>query len=335
MAINRIWHSGGELGTVLEADVAYGSSMQTGDQVTGAYYLYSRANSNGVAYFVKYIPETRQIRYGLFLNPAAIGTVSPITVIRIVGADFTTLVELRYVFTGGTFQLIVDGVLRDTIVGGYAPLNYQHIGMDMKIDPVSGWVNVYINGLLKLSYSGDTGDVDIVEMYFGKVAAPSTCEFHMDDVYLDDTTGEGAPALPPLLRFYYVSPNGAGNYTQWTPSAGSNYQCVDEIPPDDADYVETNVVDEFDSYAMATITLEAAQTLYAVIPTVYARRYDLTEQLALGTRYSATDLVGSDQLLVTAEKFYFERQTTKPGGGAWDQSALDGFEFLMKSRGSY
>jgi hypothetical protein len=67
-----------------------------------------------------------------------------------------------------------------------------------------------------------------------------------------------ATRLPPrvviapfLLNPQFMRPNGAGA-TAWTASAGSNYDCVNETTPDDADYVYATAAGLLDSYEVPT-----------------------------------------------------------------------------------
>jgi hypothetical protein len=144
-----------------------------------------------------------------------------------------------------------------------------------------------------------------------------------------------------MLRFYPSLPNGDGNYSQFDGSDGNqvnNYQLVDEVPANVTDYVETVTVDQFDSYDLADIALSVGATILAVIPTVYSVRDGDAEEIALGTRLGGADLVGSDQVPPSGysdKAFLNERQTTKPGGGAWAEADVNNAEIVIKSRGSY
>ena len=95
-------------------------------------------------------------------------------------------------------------------------------------------------------------------------------------------------------------------------------------------------MDQFDSYDMATYTLGEGETFISLIPSVYAQRFGAAEELAIGTRYSGTDLLGSDfDPGAGSYTLHQERQLTKPGGGAWTQAAVDDVELLIKSRGVF
>ncbi len=79
-----------------------------------------------------------------------------------------------------------------------------------------------------------------------------TCDYTFDDIICNDSTTSFDNSMPnPLSKFQLLKPNGAGDNSQWTPSVGSNWQCVDEIPYDDpagGDYVSTNTAGNIDDY---------------------------------------------------------------------------------------
>jgi len=337
MAITRRYNSGLETGSLGEISgrVSNGgtaASISTTADYTGTYGL--RTEGSSLFYGCGYtnFPATRQVRIGQYFRVASSGTSSQRTAIAIRSAS-ANVFTLRIANTGAA-GLYVAGTLRDSSTGYYA--TWMHLGIDVYIHSTVGWINIYKDGELDMSYSGNTGNVDIVQMRMGKQEQSNYAfiTFH-DDIYIDDTAGEGSPDVVPKKRFHPLTISGAGNYAQWDPSAGSNYACVDEIPPSDADYVSTNVADELDSYAMTTHTLAEEEVPIALIPTARILRATSTEEFALGTRYSATDLVGSDQIPTAAYAYYWERQETKPGGGSWDQASIDAVEGLIKSRGSY
>jgi hypothetical protein len=75
-----------------------------------------------------------------------------------------------------------------------------------------------------------------------------------DDLYICDDQGSKNNDFLGEARVRTLLPSGAGTYTQWTPSAGSNYENVDETDPDeDTTYNETGVLDNQDSFAMGNL----------------------------------------------------------------------------------
>ena len=342
MARTRIFQAGFETGSLHEMDGHFFYAIDSDvvdavDPQTGVYCMYTKALSLDYSYSWVNISATRQISVGMFQKGApAFAAKYPNIDIRSAGA---ALLELR-IDNGGLMDLYVGGALKDSMTG--LTLGWKHIGIDFYVHASSGWAKVYIDGVEELSFTGNTGSSDIIQLRVGKLTSANlTWDQYWDDIYVDDTTGEGSATAPSPLRFYWLSPNGNGNYADWDGSDGNqvdNYQLVDEKPPSTADYVETNVADEYDSYDVSTLTLALGEYAGAVIPYVYCIRGETTEEIAVGTRLSGVDSIGSDQTLNTAfthGSYRFNRQVNKPGGGAWAQADIDGVEVVVKSRGSY
>jgi len=345
MAITRLWQTGLELGVINEFSGSYfngGGGVTSVGPKTGTYCLQGNSAGGGAYAQVFWIlPATRQIRTGFYWNPASLAGTTEIDIVQIKTSAGTVLVRLEATGSGAGNNLIIDvaGVNQDVIAGASGGSDYMHIGVDVKIHASAGWVVVYKDGVEILRFEGNTGNADIESIFYGHdIAAGVIMKF--DDFYVDDTTGEAAAAAVPSVYFQYITPNGNGFYNgNWSGSDGNsvdNYLLVDEIPPgSDTDYVQTTVVDELESFAMTTFTLAAGQEIQAMIPVAYCRKTGITEQIALGTRLSGVDLIGSDQTPSQSYSPRLERQTTKPGGGAWNQAALDGVEFVEKARGSF
>lgn len=338
MAITRVWQSGAETGSANEFDDTPNASVGTGNPYTGTYALQAATNANARAEIT--ISATLQLRAGCFFNPYYYSRGDVVHVISFRDSGDNSLVSIRQ--DQNNLYLYVGGVLKDTAVNENGGGDHFHIALDAKINASSGWAYVYKDGAELMSFSGNTDSTNIEQAGFGgwsATAASGAVTQYFDDMYIDDTTGEGAAAALPIKRFYFITPDGNGNYADWVGSdadSTDNYLLVDDVPPDDdTTYVETTSVDQFDSYTMTTHTLDSGQSFIALIPIAYAKREGSTEQIALGTRLSSTDSIGSDQNLPTSYGFVWERQITKPGGGSWGQSDVNGVETVIKSRGSF
>src|SRR6185437_13665423 len=56
------------------------------------------------------------------------------------------------------------------------------------------------------------------------------------------------------LRVECVMPNGPGAHTQFTPSAGANWQNVDEVPPDDdTTHNDSSTAGQLDTFVHAAL----------------------------------------------------------------------------------
>ena len=340
MAITRVWQTGAETGLNTEFPVFVGGAyaVVSTPNKTGTYVYRCYFNGNYAQYA---FADTLQCRIGFYINTVdlvSVGTSNRI--VTLLTSGDTELISIRVKGTSVNFpmDLYVASSQEDTEDYLHSSNAWVHVGLDVKIDSSVGWATVYINGIEKLSFSGDTGTGTIGIVRIGCSGGAGEPVFY-DDLYIDDTTGEASSATVPMLNFQWIYPNETGNYDQWIGSDAdntNNYLLVDERPPSTADYVEEDTVDQFDSYAMTTYALGAGETINAVIPIVYAQRYGAAEELALGTRYSGTNTIGSNQDPGGGDwTFSWERQTTKPGGGAWDQAALDGVEVVIYSTGTF
>jgi hypothetical protein len=96
----------------------------------------------------------------------------------------------------------------------------------------------------------------------------------ISDIIVMDTTGSYCNDLLGARMVGQEPPIGAGTYSQFTPSDSiSNYEAVDEIPPnDDTDY-NTGDVDNIDTFTFAPISNPTAK-IDAVICSIYAKTND-------------------------------------------------------------
>lgn len=88
-------------------------------------------------------------------------------------------------------------------------------------------------------------------LYIGNFSggvATTGYEYYFDDVAINDATGLWENSWCGDGHIVHLKPAGAGNNTGWTPSAGSNYDCVNEVTPNsDTDYISatTAVTDDY------------------------------------------------------------------------------------------
>jgi hypothetical protein len=118
--------------------------------------------------------------------------------------------------------------------------------------------------------------------------------------------------------------NGAGNYAQYTPSAGSNYQNVDESTPDgDTTYNEGDTVAEKDTFAMESTGAPSTVTVDAVAVTTFDKKTDSGTRTARHLlRLGGTDNAGSDYSPLTS----YARNQSIFMGIVTTQSDLDAME---------
>lgn len=164
----------------------------------------------------------------------------------------------------------------------------------LKIDNSSGVITIRCNGSQVLTFTGDTqpGAVSaITGLIIGNVQVLMSDNYmYLDDIIVCDTNGSYMNSWINGARISRLAPDGAGNYSAWTPSTGSNYACVDEIPPSDTDYVTAaSGSGNKDSYGIA-----AAGADVSVIKAVAARYWGQGGQsIKRLIRISGSDYLGS------------------------------------------
>jgi hypothetical protein len=194
-----------------------------------------------------------------------------------------------------------------------------------------GRVEVKIDGVQDIDFTGDTkpgADTQFNRVRLGSTGDTDTyCYAYFDNFIVDDAGWIGDTKIQAIL------PTGAGATTGWTPSAGNNYACVDEVPPSDADYVSINAIDTTDTYAAGDLsgtigTIKCVQ--------VQSRtRTDGTptpENLKLVVRSGGTDYLSADKAVPAAEHGLCSIWETNPAdSAAWEEADVNGMEIGIRS----
>jgi hypothetical protein len=125
-----------------------------------------------------------------------------------------------------------------------------------------------------------------------------------------------------------ILPDGAGNSTDFTPSAGSNFQNVDETSTDsDTTYNSETTAGDHDTYTYAAVGLtgnvRAIQT-NLVVRSTGAGAETLRPKIRIsGTDYSGTTVGCTTSYLDKMEVF----ETSPATAVVWTVSEIDGAEF--------
>jgi hypothetical protein len=221
---------------------------------------------------------------------------------------------------------------------------WHHVGLDVKIDNAAGWIKLYINGLLALDFTGNTGTSPVTAVGYAGSASSNgdwNAFLYYDDVYLDDTTGEAA-SVPIQKRFMYLAPNGNGELSQFTGSDGNstdNYLLVDEVSAhdDDATFVQASANGLIDSYTHAALTTPDNFVPVALITSAFAKKTDAT----VDTEYQARLHKGSDNSLgvakdlATGYTLLQDRFTTLPDATPLGDVNINDTEIGIVAAGAY
>ena len=121
---------------------------------------------------------------------------------------------------------------------------------------------------------------------------------------------------------------GAGSSTQFTPSAGSNYQNVDDpsTPNDDTDFNSSSTPGQVDLFALADPS-RASGSVFAVTLNHRSRKDDAGTRQDRGViKLAGTVANGATRSLSTSYVTWSDKFEMDPGGGGWSIADVAGLE---------
>lgn len=224
---------------------------------------------------------------------------------------------------------------------------YAYVEWAVLIDPSAGTTEVRVNGASILSLTGQNtratantqwtafalGSAEGVA--FGLTATVGkTIDF--DDLYVLDGTGSAPTnALLGDCRVDARRPTAAGATAAWTPSAGANYETVDDTTPDDdTTHNTTATVSAIDTFVTEDAPVPGA-IIYGIQHCLNARKLDAGDcTLAAVVRHSGTDYAAADHAPGTAYSYLLTVQELNPGtAAAWTESDFNAAEFGYQRTG--
>lgn len=221
-----------------------------------------------------------------------------------------------------------DGTLLATTSASFTPNEWQYFEIKYKISNTVGTVEIRRNGVSVGTYSGDTQNTANAYATHMMFAGGGGNGMYVDDVYLCD--GSGSDTFRGDCKVECLFPISAGALTQWTPSAGSNYQNVDDpvasapAPDGDSTYNSSGTPGNLDTFVYGNLA--------TVGKTVLGVQIDLTAQkVNAGTRHIETVIrqggsnylsseIGVSQGYTTYMKVY---ETNPHTGVAWTTTDIN------------
>lgn len=255
----------------------------------------------------------------------------------------TELITMGLSTTDKHFRVLIGGSVVATGTFAYNTFTYYALEFRIKIDDTAGVVQLKVDGVIDIDYTGDTKPGTATAINNLLLASNNDfpdpiSEMYFDDLAINDTTGTVDNSWCGDGRVIYLAPNAAGDTTQLTPSAGANYAAVDDRPHDsDSTYVEGSTVDNRDLYNLAASGLAAGSTIGRVIPIASAKDTVANGgKIKLGLKTSTTEYFGDDLTLTTGyTPQYGSQYLTNPlTGNPWTIAELDALQMGVKVRGT-
>lgn len=225
------------------------------------------------------------------------------------------------------------------------PINtWFFLEMNGYIDATAGSVSVQISGSNWLNLTGintrNTSNNPLTDTPLANTIQIG-CDYgsplnftnytYFDDLYICDGTGTTNNSFLGDCRVETLFPKGAGT-TSWTPSAGANWQCVDDPQFDgDTSYVSSNTMGQIDTYTMTNLPSTPVK-VFGMQHTYAAHKLDagirtVSSQIVSGV---ATPTVSAVPIYDTYVFTEVIAETDPNTGAAWTASAVNSVQTGIK-----
>ena len=243
--------------------------------------------------------------------------------------DGSLIIKIRWEYPGEHLEAqLTSGVSLSTGTASFNAGTTYLIEVRFKIADSGGRAVVKVGSVTDIDFTGDTksgAETQFNQVRLGRDDAFS--DAHYDNFIMDDAAWIGDTKIQKIL------PTGAGNTTGWTPSAGNNWDCVDERPASDADYVSINANDQVDTYAAGNMvgdidTVKCVQ----VQSRTESDGAPTPTNLKLVVRSGATDYLSGDKSVPADPKSLCNLWENNPAdAAAWEEADVNAMEIGIKS----
>jgi hypothetical protein len=223
-----------------------------------------------------------------------------------------------------------SAALITSAAGAIVQGSYGFIEMFGTVDDVTGTLELWLNGVQIGTFAGDTKQTANANVAFVSLLCPdgtgSVQQVKWDDVYATDTAARLGER-----RIETIRPSADTAQKDWTASTGvNNAAMVDETTVDTSDYVQASTVGNLDLYDLVDLSSTPA-TIDAIQATMFHLKTDATSRsVAAVADVSGTTSQGADKALASTVGSSQTIYNTKPGGGAWSPTAVNGLKIGPK-----
>ena len=196
----------------------------------------------------------------------------------------------------------------------------------------AGAFELRINGAAEASGTDDfkngAAPASVDNIRLGHLTPNSGVASGFDDFYLCNSLGAVNNDFLGDCRVDVIRPNGAGNYSQFAPAEGVNWECVDDAAPNTTDYVGSTTIGHRDSYALENLTALDEPTIYAAQVLVAANKGNSGfRQIRPFVRSGGVDGDGAVATLGTSQNYAAHIYELNPNGDvAWTETTVNAME---------
>ncbi len=269
------------------------------------------------------IAATQTVYFEAAMKWSSVTAVSTAIIFR--DGSAVTHLDLRTT-AGAELQITRNGTVLATTSGlGLLNNTWYHVGFYGLIDDTTGAYELRIDGMTKLSATNvdtrNAGTASVATIFLNSNASGDTI---FDDLVVSTDGFCGDCVVKAIF------PNGVGNYSQWTPSTGLGWQCVDEAAMNsDTDYVSSATPGQRNSYDFASV---GTGTIKAVQQVTTCRKDDTgSRTIKQFARISGTDYDGTAASVSGSYVMQRRVMSVNPATGtAWTGAQVDASEFGAK-----
>lgn len=349
----RLWSSGFELQSVT-AGVEFDSSNSTGTKSistavkrSGAASL--RLNPSAAYWFLGHQYRSNATtskvyaRFYLYAGTLPGGSVSIFAfAASTTGGNSGAQLKLN---ADGTLQLgYYDGSWHDVGSPSSAliPLVWYRIEVSYDDSNANNTITARLEGVEFASGNGgNLGGNGCIQL--GALFDSSTMDINFDDVAVNDESGSYQTSFPGEGRIIHLNTSASGDNSSWTASTGNAWDCIDETPPSDTDYIDTSTLNAISDFNVSDSGLDSNVTVSLV--SVGARHrngtasatsaYQLRVKKAASGTVSATgDIIPNTTTAsthTTAAPHVYQLNTyVDPDSSAWTKTTLDSMQVGVK-----
>ena len=326
--MTRLFMTGAESGSTAVFTSVANCTASTTCKRTGAYaYYLSPAGTSKASITLSAAISELYLRMGVY--PTGFGASAGVVVSFASGTPKT-----QGVLIINDLTYLLEYCLGNTIpvLTGTHPITMNSwccIEIYYKVANALGRFVVKVDGVTDIDFTGDTQNVDatIRAVTFGYESITRGISGYLDDLAINDTAGAVNNTWIGRGGIYGIVPEGVGNYTDLHASAGNAWDCINEVPPDNTDYVYDDTVDQKSTYAL-TALVPTTGTIDC-INVIMRANLDAagTGNIARLIRSNGTDGQGADVGLDASAKTIQEIIETDPSGGAaWTVARVNALE---------
>jgi len=311
----RLLTTGAEAGDKLDWSAYHGSQAHVSGTVahTGTYSYYINGSDG---YYRLLVANKTELWIRSWVQ---MGDISNSPVIFDFGVG-SSRVRVRINADGSISLLSGDTTVLNTFNAVILPNIWYMFEVYLYPHDTTGVFQVKVDGVVKNNYSGDTVPGTGAAITYVDFRGINWTNTYHDDIAVNDNSGGVDDSWCGDGRVIALKPNAAGDVTGFTPSAGANYDCVNEVPPNDSDYVEDNVDGTYDIYnleasGLTGVTIARVSVEVTALKTVAEDTKQRPVIKTDGTKYD-----GDDKDLLTSYTRYKHVWRFNPYTSAMDYS---------------